>query len=89
MFPPEEDNVVLPCFPPACEFEEEISLSDEEFEYPNEATLAFFLPTHEDKEMVSHSDGLMKEPLDMVDKHIETFIQTGTCRWDFGRFIFL
>jgi hypothetical protein len=30
----------------------------------------------------------MKEPLDMVDGHIDTFIQTGRCRWDFGHFIF-
>jgi hypothetical protein len=33
-------------------------------------------------------DGLMKEPFDMVDEHIDTFIQTGRRRWDFGRLIF-
>jgi hypothetical protein len=30
----------------------------------------------------------MKEPLDMVDEHIDTFIQTGRRRWDVGHFIF-
>jgi hypothetical protein len=42
------------------------------------------------KEMVifSHTDGLMKEPFDMVDEHIDIFIQTGRRRWDFGRLIF-
>jgi hypothetical protein len=59
MFMPKEDDVVLPCFPHACEFEEAISLNDEEFEDPNEVSLAFVL-THEDKEMFSHVDGLMK-----------------------------
>jgi hypothetical protein len=51
---------------------------------------ASVLPAHEDKEMVifSHIDGLMKEPLDMVDEHIDTFIQTGRRRWDFGHLIF-
>jgi hypothetical protein len=44
----------------------------------------------EDKEMIifNHVDGLMKEPLDMVDEHIDTFIQTGRRRWDFGCLIF-
>jgi hypothetical protein len=48
------------------------------------------LPAHEDKEMVnfSHTDGLMKEPLDVVDEHIDTFIHIGRCRWDMGCFIF-
>jgi hypothetical protein len=47
-------------------------------------------PTHEDKEMVilSHAYGLMKEPLDMVDEHINTFIHTGRRRWYFGLLIF-
>jgi hypothetical protein len=47
-------------------------------------------PKHEDKEMVifSHVGGLMKEILDMVDEHIDTFLQTGKCRWDFVRLIF-
>jgi hypothetical protein len=33
-------------------------------------------PAHEDEEMVilSHIDGLMKEPFDMVDEHIYNFI---------------
>jgi hypothetical protein len=36
----------------------------------------------------SHIDGFMKEPLDLVDDHIDMFIQTGRRRWDFGCFIF-
>jgi len=90
VLPLDEDEVFQPCFPPAHEVEEVISLNDEEFEDPVEAPLAFVLLAHKEKEMFifSHADSLMKEPLDMVDKHIETFIQTGTCRWDFGRFIF-
>jgi hypothetical protein len=38
--------------------------------------------------MVTFVDGLVREPLHMVDEHIDTFIQTGRCRWDFGRLIF-
>jgi hypothetical protein len=33
-------------------------------------------------------DGIVKEPLHMIDEHIETFIQTGRHKWDFGRLIF-
>jgi hypothetical protein len=67
-----------------------ISLDGEEFEDPVEIAMASILPAHKDKEMVifNHTDGLMKEPLDMVDNHIDTFIQTGTHRWDFGCLIF-
>jgi len=36
----------------------------------------------------SHIDCIMKETLDMVDEHIDTFIQTRRHTWDFGRFIF-
>jgi hypothetical protein len=36
----------------------------------------------------SHVDGLVKEPLDMVDEQIDTFIQTGRHGWDFGHLIF-
>jgi hypothetical protein len=62
MFPPKEVDVILPCFPPAHEFEEAISLSDEEFEDPNEVIRAFVLITHKDKEMVvfSHTGSLLK-----------------------------
>jgi hypothetical protein len=88
--PLDEGEVFQPCFPPVHEVEEEISLNDEEIEDPVEAALAPALPAHEDKEMVifSHTDGHMKETLDMVDEHIDTFIQTGRRTWDFGRFIF-
>jgi hypothetical protein len=76
--------------PPVHEVEEANSLNDEEFEDLVEATPTSVLLAHEDKEMVifSHIYGLMKEPLDMVDEHIDTFIQTGRHRWDFGHFIF-
>jgi hypothetical protein len=30
----------------------------------------------------------MKEPLYMVDDHIDTFIQTGRHKWDFGCLFF-
>jgi hypothetical protein len=36
----------------------------------------------------SRTDGLMKEPLDMVDEYIDNFIHIGRRRWDFGHFIF-
>jgi hypothetical protein len=90
LLPPDEVEVVQSCSPPVQEVEEATSLSDEEFEDPVEAAPTSALPAHEDKEMVifSHVDGLMKEPLDMVDEHIDTFIQTGRRRWDFGHLIF-
>jgi hypothetical protein len=51
-----------------------------------EAAQAFVLPTHEDKEMVScsHTDGFMKEPLDVVGEHIDDFIHVGRHRWEVG-----
>jgi hypothetical protein len=90
LLPLDEGEVVQPCFPPVHEVEKAISLNDEEFEDQVEAALAFVLPAYEDKEIFifSHADGLMEEPLDMVDEHIDTFIQTGRCRWDFGHLIF-
>ena len=36
----------------------------------------------------NYIDGFMKEPLDLVDEHIDTFIQTGRRRWDVGHLIF-
>ena len=47
-------------------------------------------PAQEDKEMIifDHADDLMIETLDMVDEHIDTFIQTSRRRWDFGHLIF-
>jgi hypothetical protein len=90
VFLPEEDNAIIPCFPPAHEFEEAISLSDEEFEDPNEASLEYVVPTHEDKEMVifTHTDSLIKETSDMVNGHIDAFIQIGRRVWDLGHFNF-
>jgi hypothetical protein len=90
MFSPEEDDAVLPCFPPAREFEEAININDEEFEDPNESSLAFVIPTHKDKEMVifCHTDSLVKEPSYMVDEHIDAFIQIERHRWDLGHFNF-
>jgi hypothetical protein len=38
--------------------------------------------------MVTFVNGLVREPLHMVDEHIDTFIQTDICRWDFGCLIF-
>jgi hypothetical protein len=71
--------------------EEAISLDDEEFEGPVEDVHASTPPAHKDKKMVifSHTDGLMKVPFDMVDEHIDTFIQTGRRRWDFGCLILI
>jgi hypothetical protein len=86
----DEGEVVQPCFLHADEVEEEISPNGEEIEDPVEASLAPALPPHKDKEMVifGHNDGHMKETLDMVDDHIDTFIQTGRDTWDFCCFIF-
>jgi hypothetical protein len=36
----------------------------------------------------SHVDGIIKKTLDMLDELIDTFIQTGRRRWDFGHLIF-
>jgi hypothetical protein len=57
-----------------------------EFEEPVQDVHASTPPTHEDNEMVTIANGLVRESLHMVDEHIDTFIQTG--RWDFGRLIF-
>jgi hypothetical protein len=49
---------------------------------------ATFLPAH--KEMVNfiHTNDLMKDPLEVVDEHINTFIHIGRCIWDMNCFIF-
>jgi hypothetical protein len=36
----------------------------------------------------SHTDSLLKEPSDMVDEHIDAFIQIGRPKWDLGHFNF-
>jgi hypothetical protein len=71
------------------EVEESTNLS-EEFEDHVEATPVSSLPAHGDKHIVifNHDNALMKEPLDMVDEHIDTFIQTDRHRWDLGHLIF-
>jgi hypothetical protein len=86
----EEEDFLLPCFPPTREVEEEISLNDEEIEDLVEPSLASILPTHEGKEtfILGHVDGLMGEDLDTIDENIDTFIQIGRRRWDFDHLIF-
>ena len=46
-------------------------------------------PTHEDEEMISLNDAydLMQNLFDIIDLHIDDFIQVGRRRWDFGYFI--
>jgi hypothetical protein len=34
------------------------------------------------------SEGALKEPLDTIDQHIDTFIKIGKCGWDMGLFTF-
>jgi hypothetical protein len=55
------------------EFEDPNSLTNGEFEDLVEDALT---SAHEEKNMVifSHIDGFMKEPLDLVDEHIDRFI---------------
>jgi hypothetical protein len=61
----------------------------------NETLLSAF-PFEEDEVVQSceevinsyDADELMEQPLDLVDDHIDMFIQTGRHRWDFGRLIF-
>jgi hypothetical protein len=79
-------EIVQSCSPPVHEVEEATSLSDE-FEEPIDVH-ASTPPAHKDKEIIIYVDGLMKEPLHMVDEPIDTFIQTGKHRWDPGRLIF-
>jgi hypothetical protein len=67
------------------------TFDDEALEYalpPDDGIHATTPPAHENKEMVVFVDGLGKESLHMVDDHIETFIQTSRCRWDFGHLFF-
>jgi hypothetical protein len=88
--PLDEGKFVQPFSPPIHDVEEATSLDDEESEGQVETTLASILPTQKEEEMVifSHTDGIMKEPFDMVDENIDTFIQTGRHGWDFGHLIF-
>jgi len=74
--PLDEVEFFQPYSPPVHAVEEENGLNDEEFEDLVESAPTFFLSAHEDKEMVIfyHIDGLTKEPLDMIDEHINTFI---------------
>jgi hypothetical protein len=59
-------------------------------------TLLSIVPFEEDEVIQSceevinfyDADEIMEQPLDIVDDHIDDFIQTGRCRWDLGCFIF-
>jgi hypothetical protein len=84
----DEDDVVHPFSFPVHEVEEETNLNNEYFEDPVESAPTTFLHAH--KEMVNfiHTDDLMKDPLEMVDDHIDTFICIGRHRWDMSCFIF-
>jgi hypothetical protein len=80
-------DVVQSGSPPVHEVQEATSLGDE-CEELVEDIHASTPPAHEDKDMITFVDGLVKEPLDMVDEHIDTFIQIDRRRWDFGCLIF-
>jgi hypothetical protein len=86
--PLDEVEVVHPYSPPTHKVEEETSLNDEESKDPVEVSLTYVFPKHKDKEtfIFSHTDGLVKEPLYMVDENIESFIHMGRCIWDFVPF---
>jgi len=62
-------------------FNDEESVGD-----PVEADQAFVLLAHEDTEMVScsHTDELMKKPLNSIGEHIYDFIFVGGHRWEVG-----
>jgi hypothetical protein len=66
-------EVVQSCSRPVHEFEEATNLSDE-FEEPVEDAHASTPIAQKDKEAIIYVDGIMKEPLDMVDETINTFI---------------
>jgi hypothetical protein len=68
--------------------EVEATRLSEEFEDPVEDVHTSTLLAHEYKGMIIYVDGIMKEPLDMVDEHIDTFIHTRRRRWDLGHLIF-
>jgi hypothetical protein len=88
IFPLDEDDVIHPFSPPVCEVEEAININNEYFEDPVEFAPTTFLLVH--KEMVNfiHTEELMKEPLEVVDEHIDTFIHIGRHRCDMSCFIF-
>jgi hypothetical protein len=86
--PLDEVEVFQLCSPLSHDVEEVISLNDEEFEDPVENVYASTPLAHKHKEMIICVDGLMREPLDMVDAHINTFIETGRHKWDLDRPIF-
>jgi hypothetical protein len=90
LIPPNEVEFFQSCSTLFHQVEEATSLSDQEFEDHVESSPPSTLHAHKDKEMVifSHANDLMKECFDMVDENIDTFIQTGRCKWDFGHHIF-
>jgi hypothetical protein len=76
-------EVVQPYSPPVHEVQETTILSDK-----CEDAHASTPPAHKDKEMVTFSDGIVIEPLHMVDENINTFIHTSRRKWDFCHLIF-
>jgi hypothetical protein len=73
LLPHDVVEVVQLCSPPVHEVEEATSVSDEREELVEDAHPST-PPAHKDKEMVTFADGLVREPLHMVDEHIDTFI---------------
>jgi hypothetical protein len=61
-----------------------VSLDEDEVFQPH------FPPAHKDEEVIipNDVDVSMGDLLDMVDQHIDDFIQVGRCRWDVSCFIF-
>jgi hypothetical protein len=88
LIPFDEGKLFQPCSPLAHDVEESIHLDDDEFQDPVEDVHASTPPAHKEKEMIIYVDGLVKETLDIVDEHINTFIQTSRRRWDLGCPIF-
>jgi hypothetical protein len=56
----------------------------------DEVVQPFFPPTHKYEEVISPNDvdDFVEDLSDMVDQHIDDFIQVGRHRWDVGCFIF-
>jgi hypothetical protein len=80
-------EVVHPCSPPVHKVKDATSINGE-LEESVEDVDASTPPAHEDKEMITFVDRLVRETLHMVDDHIDTFIETRIFRWDFGSLIF-
>jgi hypothetical protein len=82
LIPLDEGEVVKSCSPPNVE-EVIISMMNNLKVQLNMSMHLLLLHTKTKRwSFFSHTDGLMKVPFDMVDDPIDTFIQTGTCKWD-------